>query len=201
MDRAKLISECSEAPKNPDISGALFVARRGIFALLIMAAEKPKSKGDKSQDRLLAQNRRANFDYELGDRYEAGLSLMGSEARSLRDAAPSLVDSFVDIDRRGEAWVMHMRIQPLRHAAFAHSETRPRKLLLNRKELDQMRAAVEREGMTLVPTKIYFKKGRAKLEVAVARGKKKSDKREAIKTKTAEREARAEIDRSRKGYR
>lgn len=165
-----------------------------------MAAEKSKSKGDKSQDRLLAQNRRASHDYDLGDRYEAGLELMGSEARSLRDAAPSLVDSFVDINRQGEAWVMHMRIQPLRHAAFAHAETRPRKLLLHRQELDRLKAAIEREGMTLVPTKIYFKKGRAKLEIALARGRKKGDKREAIKTKTAEREAKAEINRARKGF-
>lgn len=162
-----------------------------------MAAEKSK---DKSQDRVLAQNRRAGREYELGDRYEAGLQLMGSEARSLRDAAPSLVDSFVDIDRRGEAWVMHMRIQPLRHAAFAHAETRPRKLLLNRQELDRLRASIDREGMTLIPTKIYFKKGRAKLEIALARGLKKGDKREAIKTKTAEREARADINRARKGF-
>lgn len=165
-----------------------------------MSGSKKKAEVDKSADRLLAQNKRARHDYELGDRYEAGLSLIGSEARSLRDSAPNLTDSFVDIDRNGEAWVHHMRIQPMKHAAFGHAETRPRKLLLHAYEIQRLKAATEREGMTLVPTKIYFKNGRAKLEVAVAEGRKKHDKREALKTKTAEREARAAIARQRKDY-
>jgi SsrA-binding protein len=93
-----------------------------------------------------------------------------------------------------------MRIQPLSHAAFAHTETRPRKLLLHDYEIAKLRAATEREGMTLIPTRLYYKKGKAKLEVAVAQGLKKHDKREAIKTQTAEREARAAIARARKDY-
>jgi SsrA-binding protein len=165
-----------------------------------MSKGKGKDSVDKSLDRVLAQNKRARHDYELSDRYEAGLVLIGSEARSLRDLAPNLTDSFVDIDRNGEAWVMQMRIQPLSHAAFAHTETRPRKLLLHDYEIAKLRAATEREGMTLIPTRLYYKKGKAKLEVAVAQGLKRHDKREAIKTQTAEREARAAIARARKDY-
>lgn len=167
---------------------------------LVMSKAKGNPGVEKSLDRVLTQNRRARHDYELHDRYEAGLVLIGSEARSLRDLSPNLTDAYVDIDRNGEAWVHHMRIQPLRHAAFGHSETRPRKLLLHDYEIAKLRAATERAGMTLIPTKLYYKKGRAKLEVAVAEGRKKHDKREAIKTQTAEREARAAIARARKDY-
>lgn len=155
------------------------------------------NKGGKPQgDRVLAVHRRARFDYELGDRYEAGLALIGSEARSLRDHAPDLSDSWVDV-HTGEAWLKGMRIPPLQHAAFAHDERRPRKLLLHRKEIDKLRSAVEREGMTLIATKCYFKGGRAKVEVAVARGKKTHDKRQALKERTADREAQQAMRRAR----
>ncbi len=152
--------------------------------------KQSKKGSDKPQgDRVVATNRRARFDYELGDRYEAGLSLIGSEARSLRDHAPDLTDAWVDIDGRGEAWVKGMRIPHLKHAAFGHDERRVRKLLLNRSEISRLQIAVEREGMTLVATKCYFKNGRAKLEVSVARGKKTHDKRHAVKAREADREA------------
>jgi SsrA-binding protein len=164
-----------------------------------MAKAKGKDGAAKSLDRVLAQNKRARHDYELHERYEAGLVLLGSEARSLRDLSPNLTDSFVDIDKSGEAWVFQLRIQPLTHAAFGHSETRPRKLLLHDYEIAKLRVAKERSGMTLIPTKLYYKQGRAKLEVAVAQGRKKHDKREAIKAQTAEREARLAIAQARKG--
>ena len=164
-------------------------------------AKGGKKKGLPPQgDRVLATNRRAKFDYELGDRWEAGLSLIGSEARSLRDTAPGINEAFVDFDWRGEAWVKQMRIAPMKHAAFGHEELRPRKLLLHRSELERLRMRVEKEGMTLVPTKVYYKKGRAKLEIALARGKKNYDKRQSIKAKTADREAAAAISRGRKDY-
>ncbi len=149
---------------------------------------------------MLATNRRASFDYDLETRYEAGIALIGSEARSLRETSPGLSESWVDIDKNGEAWVMGMRIAPLKHAAFGHGEVRPRKLLLHRLELDKLRIALEREGMTLIPTKIYFKGGRAKLELAVARGKKHYDKRASIKARDADREASAAMQRGRKDY-
>lgn len=126
--------------------------------------------------------------------------LIGSEARSLRDTSPGITEAWVEIDRQGEAWVRQMRIATLPHAAFAHEELRPRKLLLHRDEIQKLRAAVEREGMTLVPTKIYFKNGRAKLEFALARGKKKHDVRQAIKERQADLEARAAMQRGRKNY-
>lgn len=158
---------------------------------------KGGKKGDKPQgDRVVAVNRRARFDYELGDHYEAGIALIGSEARSLRDHAPDLTDSWVDV-HSGEAWLKGMRIPPMAHAAFGHEERRPRKLLLHRKEIDKMRIAVEREGMTLIATKCYFKAGRAKVEVTVARGKKVHDKRHTLKERTADREAQQAMRRAR----
>lgn len=164
-----------------------------------MAKQSNKSADAKGGQKVLATNRRAKFDYELGDKYEAGLVLIGSEARALRDTAPGINDAFIDIDRRGEAWVRQMRIAQMKHAAFGHTETRPRKLLLNRSELERIRAAVERDGMTAIPTRIYYKGGRAKLELALAKGKKMHDKRHAIKERTEEREARAAMARGRKG--
>ena len=159
-----------------------------------MAAEKKKGGGD----RLISKNRRASFNYELGDAYEAGLVLIGSEARSLRESTADLTDAWVDIDARNEAWVKGMRIPPLKHASFGHDERRPRKLLLHREQIDKLRGLVEREGMTLIVTKCYIKSGRAKLEFAIARGKKTHDKRHALRTKMDERDAEAAMRRGRK---
>ncbi len=160
-----------------------------------MAADKKNPAGD----RLVSKNRRASFDYELGDAHEAGLVLIGSEARSLRENTADLSDAWVDIDGRGEAWVKGMRIPTLKHAAFGHDERRPRKLLLHRRQIDKLHGQVEREGMTLIATKCYIKGGRAKLEFAVARGKKTHDKRQSLRTKMADREAEAAMRRGRKG--
>lgn len=148
-----------------------------------------------SNDRLISRNKRAAFDYELGERFEAGLVLIGSEARSLREHAADLRDAWVDVDPRGEAWVKGLKIQELHHAAFAHEEKRPRKLLLHAAEIDKLRGKLEAEGMTLVVTQCYFKQGRVKIEVAVARGKKKYDKRHAERERQATREAQAAIRR------
>jgi SsrA-binding protein len=149
-------------------------------------------------DRLVAKNRRAHFDYELGQSYEAGLCLIGSEVRSLRENGGDLVDAWIDIDPRGEAWVRGMRIPPLKHAAFGHEEKRARKLLLHREQLDRLKGSIERDGMTLIATKCYFKDNRAKLEIALARGRKKHDKRQAIRERDADKEARQAVARSRR---
>lgn len=146
-------------------------------------------------DRLVSKNRRATFDYEISDTIEAGLVLIGSEARSLRENSTDLTDAWIDIDGRGEAWVKGMRIPPLKHAAFGHADVRPRKLLLHRAQIDRLRGLTERDGMTLIATKCYIKDNHAKLEVAVAKGKKQHDKRQSIKNKEADREARAAIRR------
>ena len=147
----------------------------------------------------IAVNRRAHFDYELGDRYEAGLSLLGSEARSLRENGADVSTAWVDVDSRGEAHVREMRIPVLPHAAFGHEERRARKLLLHRGEIEQLRGSIERDGMTLVVTRCYFKEGRAKLEIALAKGKKKHDKRQAVRERESAREARQAIRRGRRG--
>lgn len=163
-------------------------------------AKADKGKKDAASDRVLATNRRARFDYELGATYEAGISLIGSEARSIRDTSPGINEAYVDIDARGEVWVRQMRIAAMVHAAFSHQEVRPRKLLLNRREIDELRAAVMKDGMTIVPVTVYYKKGRAKLQIALAEGRKKHDKRQAIKAREADLEAKAAMQRGRKDY-
>ncbi len=158
------------------------------------------SKGAKQPvggDRLVSRNRRAYFDYEVLDTVEAGMVLIGSEARSLRENSADLTDAWVDLDGRGEAWVKGINIPHMRHAAFGHEEKRTRKLLLHRAQIDRLRGRVERDGMTLIVTKCYFKNNRAKVEVALARGKKRHDKRHAVKERDAERETRAALRRGR----
>lgn len=155
------------------------------------------SKEEPQGDRLVARHRRAGFDYELGERWEAGIVLIGSEVRALRTGNADLTDGFVWVDRSGEAWAKNLRIPPLQHAAFGHEERRDRKLLLHAREIEAIRSAVERDGMTCIPTRLYFKNGRAKLEVALARGKKKHDKRASVKAREADREARVAMRRTR----
>jgi SsrA-binding protein len=156
---------------------------------------KPKAGGD----RLVSKNRRAFFDYEIGDSYEAGLVLIGSEVRALRENSADLSDAWVDIDGRGEAWVKGMRIPTLKHAAFGHEERRPRKLLLHREQIDRIRGLIQRDGMTLIVTKCYFKDNRAKLEVAAGKGRKKHDKRQALRERDAAKEARVAMRGGRRG--
>jgi len=148
---------------------------------------------------LIASNRRAGFDYELTDRFEAGLVLIGSEVKSLRHRNVHIAEAWATV-RNGEAFVEGMRIGALQHAAFGHKEDRVRKLLLHRKEIDRIGEAIERKGLTVVVTRMYFRGGHAKVELALAKGKSRSDKREAIKSRDAEREARAAMaDARRKG--
>ena len=158
-----------------------------------------KQKSQDTGDRLVSKNRRAHFDYELGQSYEAGIQLIGSEVRSMRENGADLVDAWVEIDQRGEAWVRGMRIPPLKHAAFGHEEKRARKLLLHREQIDRLSSSVDREGMTLIATKCYFNNNHAKLEVSLAKGRKTHDKRQAIKERDADKEARAAIGRARRG--
>ena len=158
-------------------------------------AAKKKAGGD----RLVSKNRRAFFDYEIGESYEAGLVLIGSEVRSLRENSADLTDAWVDIDGRGEAWVKGMRIPHLKHAAFGHEERRPRKLLLHREQIDRIRGLTQRDGMTLIVTKCYFKDNRAKVEVAAGKGRKKHDKRQALRERDADKEARVAMRKGRRG--
>jgi SsrA-binding protein len=153
------------------------------------------TKPERKADRLIARNKRARFEYELGEAYEAGMVLIGSEVRSLREHPADLSDAWVDIDHKGEAWVKELRIPKLKYAAFGHEERRPRKLLLHASELAELGAGVARDGMTIVPTDCYFKQGKIKLRVALGRGKRQYDKRQALRAREAEREARAAMRR------
>lgn len=160
--------------------------------------KKEKPKADFG-DRLVARNKRAHFDYELSDSYEAGLVLVGSEVRSLRESTGDLTDSYVFI-KNDEAFVSGLRIPVLKHAGYGHAEEkRIRKLLLHRSEIEKLRAALERERMTLIATKLYFKKGRAKIEVMLGKGKKTHDKRNTLRERDAAKDARVAI-RQGKGY-
>lgn len=140
---------------------------------------------------VIAENRRARYDYHLEDRVEAGLVLQGTEIKSIRARHVQLQDGYVRI-LNGEAWLFGVHIAPYEHGnRFNHEPTRPRKLLLHRQEIRRLYDQVRREGYTLIPTRLYLKNGRAKVEVALARGKKKYDKRQAIAEREAKRRAEA----------
>jgi SsrA-binding protein len=147
---------------------------------------------------LIAQNRRAGFDYELDDKYEAGIALGGSEVKMLRSGKADLSDAWVEI-KDHEAWLRGLSIPVLEHSPFSHEPKRTRKLLLHERQIEDLARSVDRDGMTIVATKLYFKGRIAKIEIALARGKKKGDKRETLKQKSAEKEARAAMSRGRKG--
>jgi SsrA-binding protein len=147
---------------------------------------------DTSGIKVIAVNRRARHDYALGERYEAGLALLGSEVKSLREGNANLSDSYAQPEK-DELFVHNLRIGEYKPATvYGHEPLRRRKLLLHRKEIDKIAQRVKERGATLVPTQLYFKNGRAKLEFAVATGKTHEDRREDVKA----REATREIDRA-----
>ncbi len=154
-------------------------------------AKRSSSGGDGTK--LIVSNRRARHDYHLDDRFEAGLLLQGTEVKSLRGGKGSLAEAWVKIDDHGEAWLMQANIPEY---AFGnrnnHDPTRPRKLLLHRRELDRLSHEVGAKGVALVPTRLYLRDGRVKLEFAIGRGKNVADKRQSAK----ERDAQREIDRA-----
>ena len=139
--------------------------------------------------KIVADNRRARFNYEIGETFEAGIALTGTEVKSLRQGRATIAESYADT-RGGEVWLLNANIPEYVQASrFNHAPKRPRKLLLHRRQINKLIGAVEREGMTLVPLKLYFnEKGRAKVELALARGKKLYDKRETEKKRSWERE-------------
>ncbi len=138
--------------------------------------------------KIIALNKKASFNYFLSDFLECGIELKGTEIKSLRVHGASLVDSYV-VARGGELEVINMHINPYDHGnIFNHDPLRNRKLLLHKKEIKWFIEKITRGGYTIVPTKIYFKKGRAKLEIALAKGKKLYDKRETIKKRDLDRE-------------
>jgi SsrA-binding protein len=143
--------------------------------------------------KVLATNRKAGFEYFLLERFEAGLSLQGSEIKSIRAGQISIVESYVDIENGQNAFLVEAHIAPYEQAnRFNHDPKRKRRLLLHKKQIRELWDAVRLKGMTIVPTRVYLKDGRAKIEIALARGKKLYDKRETIAKRDAEREAKRE---------
>lgn len=138
--------------------------------------------------KIVANNRKAQFEYFLFERYEAGIALLGSEIKSIRAGQISLAESYINIDN-GQVWLMEAHIAPYESAnRFNHDPKRPRRLLLHDKEIRELFASVRQKGMTIVPLKVYLKDGKAKIECALAKGKKLYDKRQAIAKRDSQRE-------------
>ena len=142
-----------------------------------------------SKVRIIAQNRKARFNYQIGETFEAGIALTGTEVKSLRGGKATIAESYADA-RGEEIWLINSNIpEYLQGGRFNHAPKRPRKLLLHKRQINKLAGAVDREGMTIVPLKLYFnEKGRAKVELAIARGKKLHDKRETERKRSWERE-------------
>ena len=146
------------------------------------------NKQPSSDEKIVCLNRQARHNYFIDEIYEAGLVLVGSEVKSLRDGKANLVDSYAQI-RHGEAFLINAHISPYAGAnQFNHEPTRIRKLLLHAREIERLTGKTKERGLTLIPLKLYFKGGRAKVELGLARGKKLYDKRETLRRKVAERE-------------
>jgi SsrA-binding protein len=145
------------------------------------------------EEKILSANRAVFHEYHILDKYEAGIALTGTEVKSVMDGRIQLKDSYIGV-RDGEAWLFNAHISPYSHGNRAnHDPLRTRKLLLHRREIDRLDETSVKQGMTLVPTRIYLRNGRIKLEVGVAKGKKMYDKRETEMRRTIERETRAQL--------
>jgi SsrA-binding protein len=153
---------------------------------------KGKKAGLEPGVKLVAQNRRAGFDYTIEGSWEAGLALTGSEVKSLREGNVNLSDAYA-MPRGEEVFLVNCRIGEYKQAAhFGHAPLRDRKLLMNRAEIDRIRGKVDQRGYTLIPLRLYFKEGWAKVEIGLAKGRTQDDRRDAI----AERESKREMDRA-----
>ncbi len=139
--------------------------------------------------KIVAENRKARYSYHIGETFEAGIQLAGTEVKSLRASKANIAESYVSPER-GEIWLINANIpEYLQANRFNHEPRQPRKLLLNKRQINKLMGAVQREGMTIVPLRLYFnERGRAKLEIALAQGKKIHDKREAEKARDWQRE-------------
>jgi SsrA-binding protein len=149
---------------------------------------KPAAKPETDEIESIARNRRARFDYEIIETWEAGIALTGTEVKSLRNGKAQITDAY-GIVKDGEVWLLNLHIAPYEQGnRFNHEATRTRKLLLHSREIKKMIGAVERQGLTLIALEIYFKRGRAKVRLGLGRGKKLHDKRADLKEKDDKRE-------------
>jgi len=155
-----------------------------------MAAEKTERE---KAERNLADNRKALHDYHILETWEAGLVLLGTEVKAIREGSVNLRDSYARVDR-GEVWLLNVHISPYSHTGYAHhEERRDRKLLLHRHEIQKLTGRVVEKGLTLVPLRMYMKKGRVKVALALVKGKQAHDKRETIRRREIDRETRAAV--------
>jgi SsrA-binding protein len=155
-----------------------------------MAAKRAAEREGRRGDRVVATNRRARHDYEILETIEAGIALRGSEVKSLREGKAQLADAYARVDG-GELWLYGVHIPPWQFATGfgGHEPDRKRKLLVHRKEIDELLGRTQQQSLTLVPLSLYFKDGKAKVQLALARGRKLYDKRQAILSREAERES------------
>jgi SsrA-binding protein len=151
---------------------------------------------EKASKKIITENRKARYEYHIEDTYEAGMVLKGTEVKSLRQGRVNLKDSYASI-KNGEVWIYQLHISPYPFAYYGnHDPLRPRKLLLHRREIDKLYGKLNEQGHTLIPIRMYFKGGKVKIALALAKGKRKHDKREAIRRRDEKRE----LDRARKEY-
>jgi SsrA-binding protein len=148
---------------------------------------RAKKREDAGNDKVVATNRRARHDFEILETLECGIVLAGSEVKSLREGTAQIAGSYARVDD-GELWIFQMHVPPWSYAVGfgSHDPDRKRKLLVHRHELDQWRRKVDTQSLTIVPLKLYFKEGRAKVEIALARGRKQQDRRQALAKRDAE---------------
>ena len=151
-----------------------------------------KSEREKAQ-KIIADNRKALHDYHIIDEWEAGVVLLGTEVKAIREGRVNLRDSYARLDK-GEVWLSNVHISPYSHTGYArHDERRQRKLLLHRHEIQKLTGRVAEKGLTLVPLRMYLKKGRVKVALALVKGKQAHDKRETIRRREIDREPRAAV--------
>ena len=149
--------------------------------------------------KVISDNRQAGHNFFLFDRYEAGIALTGTEVKAAKAGKVQLRDAYANVEK-GEAWLLNAHISEYSHGnRFNHTPTRPRKLLLHRREIEKLGSATREKGLSLVPTRLYMKNGRIKCEIAVAKGKKFHDKREAERARSDQEEARTAIRNSKLG--
>ncbi|HTR26600.1 MAG TPA: SsrA-binding protein SmpB [Terriglobales bacterium] len=160
--------------------------------------KNPRRQPTAAGQRDAAVNRNAAHNYFLLEKFEAGVMLTGTEVKSIRAGKANLKDSY-GLVKDGELWLLNCHISPYEHGSYSnHAETRTRKLLAHKEEIQKLFSKTQQKGLTLIPTRLYFKDGRVKVEMAVARGKQQWDKRETERRRTADREAREAIARGRK---
>ena len=153
----------------------------------------PEKTAREAAQRVIAENRKARHDYHVLETYESGVALLGTEVKAIREGRVNLRDSFARVER-GEVWMLNVHISPYSHRGYAHhEEMRQRKLLLHRHEIRKLIGQTAERGLTLVPLQMYFKNGRVKVLLALAKGKQAHDKRETLRRREVDRETRAAV--------